>query len=61
MPTSHDGENAFTFHLTFSEDVDSLSFQTLRDEALDVTGGEVLKAKRRTKGSSQVLMSGNLA
>ena len=53
VPASHDGENAFTFRLTFSEDVDSLSFQTLRDEALEVTGGEVLKAKRRTKGSNQ--------
>ncbi len=53
VPASHDGESAFTFSLTFSEDVDSLSFQTLRDEALEVTGGEVLKAKRRTKGSNQ--------
>ena len=53
VPASHDGESAFTFRLTFSEDVDSLSFQTLRDEALEVTGGEVLKAKRRTKGSNR--------
>ena len=53
VPASHDGESAFTFRLTFSEEVDSLSFQTLRDEALEVTGGEVLKAKRRTKGSNR--------
>ena len=52
VPASHDGESAFTFRLTFSEDVDSLSFQTLRDEALEVTGGEVLKVTRRTKGSN---------
>ena len=53
VPASHDGESGFTFRLTFSEEVDSLSFQTLRGEALEVTGGEVLKAKRHTKGSNR--------
>ncbi len=53
MPASQDGQSAFTFGLTFSKDVDGPSFRTLRDEALEVTGGEVLKAKRRTKGSDQ--------
>ena len=53
MPASHDGENQFTFGLTFSEDVAGLSYRTLRDEAFDVSGGEVRKARRRTQGSNQ--------
>ena len=52
VPPSHTGE-AFTFDLTFSEDVEGLSHKTLRDDAFDVTGGSVKKAKRRTQGSSQ--------
>ena len=53
LPASHDGTSAFTFGLTFSEDVAGLSFRTLRDEAFDVTGGDVRKARRRTTGSNQ--------
>ena len=53
MPASHDGENQFTFGLTFSEDVAGLSYRTLRDEAFDVSGGEVRRARRRTQGSNQ--------
>ena len=51
MPASHAGEE-FTFGLTFSEDV-KLSFRTLRDDALAVTGGTVRKAKRKQQGSNQ--------
>ena len=53
VPASHDGKTAFTFELTFSEDVEGLSFRTLRDEAFEVTGGELRRARRRTKGSNQ--------
>ena len=53
MPASHDGENQFTFGLTFSEDVAGLSYRTLRDEAFEVSGGEVRRARRRTQGSNQ--------
>ena len=44
-PSSHDGQNAFTFELRFSEEVE-LSYLTLRDHALTVTGGEVTGASR---------------
>ena len=49
--TSHDGQTAFTFELRFSEDV-KLSYKTLRDHSLTVTGGTVKKAKRLEQGSN---------
>ena len=52
VPTEHTGE-AFTFGLTFSEDVAGLSFKTLRDQAFTVTGGAVRKAQRRQQGRNQ--------
>ncbi len=52
VPTEHTGE-AFTFGLTFSEDVAGLSFKTLRDQAFTVTGGAVRKAQRRQQGSNE--------
>ena len=53
VPAEHDGENAFSFTLTFSEDVDGLSYKTLRNSAFEVTGGSVTKAKRVTERSNQ--------
>ena len=53
MPASHDGENAFTFTLTFSEDFGGLSYRTLRDRAFEVDRGTVRKARRRTRGSNR--------
>ena len=53
IPTSHDGENAFTFTLTFSEDFGGLSYRTLRDGAFEVDRGTVRKARRRTRGSNR--------
>ncbi len=44
-PASHNGEAAFTFRIAFSEAV-AVSYRTLRDHALDVTGGRVTRAKR---------------
>ena len=52
-PASHDGENAFTFTLTFSEDFGGLSYRTLRDRAFEVDRGTVRKARRRTRGSNR--------
>ena len=52
VPASHDG-SAFTFGLRFSEDVEDLSYRTLRDEAFDVTGGTVRKTRRTQQGSNQ--------
>ena len=44
-PESHNGEDAFTVRIAFSEPV-AASYRTLRDHALDVTGGRVREAKR---------------
>ena len=45
-PSSHDGDNSFTFELRFSEEVD-LSYVTLRDhDAFSITDGEVTGASR---------------
>ena len=52
-PASHDGQSVFTFTLRFSESPkDDFSYKTLRDRAFVVTGGEVTKARRLTKGSN---------
>ena len=54
LPAAHDGEGTtFTFDLAFSEHVEGLSFRTLRDEALDATGGAVRRAKRQQPGRNQ--------
>ena len=50
VPAEH-SEESFTFGLTFSEEPD-VSYQTLRDEAFEVNGGTVRKAKRREQGSN---------
>ena len=50
-PSSHNGTDAFTFRIQFSEET-SLSFRTLRDQAFTVAGGTVKKAKRMVKGSN---------
>ena len=53
VPASHDGSTAFTFTLSFSEDVGGLGYRTLRDSGFDVTGGSVTGARRKTEGSNQ--------
>ncbi len=50
-PASHNGQAAFTFEIQFSEEV-PLSYRTLRDVALTVSGGEVLRAQRVDKPSN---------
>ncbi len=51
VPATHDGENAFEFELRFSEEF-PLGFKRLRDDAFDVTGGAVRRAKRIVKDSN---------
>ena len=53
VPASHDGQHAFTFGLTFSEDVAGLSYKTLRDSAFSETNGQVTQARRKQQGSNQ--------
>ena len=51
VPESHDGSTAFTFELRFSEEP-AISYRTLRDAALEVTGGTVTRARRLAKPSN---------
>ena len=50
-PSNHNGTDAFTFEIQFSEEV-GLSYKTLRDHAFTVDGGTVRKAKRQVTGSN---------
>ena len=50
-PSFHDGQTAFTFELRFSEEFE-LSYETLRDHAFTVTGGEVDGARRLDRDSA---------
>ena len=53
VPASHAGSTTFTFGLRFSENLAGLSYVTLRDDAFDVSRGEVVNAKRKTEGQNQ--------
>ena len=50
-PSSHNGSDAFTLELRFSENV-RLSYKNLRDHGFQVTGGTVTRAKRLDKPSN---------
>ena len=50
MPASHDGSE-FQFELHFSEQIE-ISYTTVRDSLLDVTGGTVTGARRLQAGSN---------
>ena len=53
VPSEHAGaEETFTFTLGFSEEF-AVSYRTLRDEAFDVTGGEVTRARRQQAGKNR--------
>ena len=41
-PAAHNGSTAFTFEIRFNEEF-PLSYRTLRDYTLTITGGEVMK------------------
>ena len=44
-PDSHNGTDAFTFRIAFSEPVET-GYATLRDHSLEATGGSVIQARR---------------
>ena len=44
-PGSHNGQDAFTFRIAFSEPI-ATSYEVVRDQALEVTGGSVAQARR---------------
>ena len=52
VPQSHDGSSAFTFRLTFSEDVD-ISAADLKDHALTVLNGTVTTARALNSGTAE--------
>ena len=45
VPSAHDGESAFRFRMAFSEDI-GISYRSLREDALAVTGGRVTRGAR---------------
>ena len=52
-PASHNGQDAFTFELRFSEDPEpDFSYRTVRDHAFTVTGGSVSYVRRLEPGKN---------
>ena len=51
MPATHNG-SAFTFDLSFSENVKA-GYARTRDDALTISGGDVKKAQRKEQSSNQ--------
>ena len=51
-PSSHDGDNTFTFELAFSENVEA-GYARIRDDAFTITGGDINQAQRKEQGSNQ--------
>ena len=52
LPQTHNGSDAFTFELHFSEAPEGLSYTTVAGGLLAVTGATVTKARRLTAGSN---------
>ena len=53
VPATHDGEKPFTVKLSFSAKPRGLSYKTVRDSLLEVTGGTVTGALRVSDGSDR--------
>ena len=54
LPAEHDGKRLFSFELRFSEDFPGrLGYRLLRDEAFQVTNGQVRIAKRMAQGQNR--------
>ena len=51
-PESHNGTDAFTFRIAFSEDI-SISYTVFRDHSFETTNGSITRA-RRVNGSSSL-------
>ena len=52
VPTEHDGASQFFVNFHLSEEPDGLSYRTVHNGLFDVTGGEIVKAKRLTRGKN---------
>ena len=52
IPASHDGTD-FTFEFRLSENVEGLSFRTVRDSVITADGATITRAKRMVRGSNQ--------
>ena len=53
VPAGHNGSDAFTLTLRFSEHIPDLGYRTVRNHVLQLTNGGVTQAKRMTKGDNQ--------
>ena len=53
VPPEHDGQNAFTVELRFSEAPAGMSYRTVRDTLFNVSGGDVKKARRLNPPSNE--------
>ena len=53
LPQNHNGSDAFTFELHFSEAPETLSYTTVAGGLMNVTGATVTKARRLTAGSNR--------
>ena len=53
LPATHDGKKPFTVKLSFSAKPRGLSYKTVRDSLLEVTGGTVTKALRVNDASDR--------
>ncbi len=52
VPREHDGATKFSVRFHLSEESAGLSFRTVHNGLFDVTGGEIVKAKRLTRGQN---------
>ena len=52
VPAEHDGASKFSVRFHLSEEPDGLSHRTVHDGLFDVTGGQIVKAKRLTRGKN---------
>ncbi len=53
LPDEHDGKRLFAFEIRFSEEFRGLELAAFRADALQVTGGRVIDAKRTVRGQNR--------
>ena len=56
MPEEHDGETEFTLTLTFSEELEGLSYKTVRDSLFTREGGTIGGARRASPPSNKAFV-----
>ena len=56
VPSEHDGTNEFTLTLTFDEEPEGLSFETVRDSLFTRAGGTIEGARRESAGSNKAFV-----